>query len=431
VIKSFNEDKPYDHLVQEQIVGDELRIGISRRAKPAAANVMEISGIIIELSRDQGLEEIMKLHRFALGALGLIILFVASVSLKSEGAPNASRENLLYVAVPGIRNYVEYGGIGILVYDINNDHRLVKRIPTFNIKQGQAPEPIKGICASARTGRLYLTTTKRMVCLDLAGEKIIWDQTYEGGCDRMAITPDGKLIYLPSFEGRHWHVVDGATGEIITRIEIYSGAHNTIVGLEGKRAYLAGLKSPLLRVVDTQTQQVIKTVGPFSNVIRPFTINGRQSLVFVNINDLLGFEVGDLNTGEKLYRVEVSGYEKGPVKRHGCPSHGIGLTPDEKELWLTDAANSSLHIFDATVMPPKQVTSVKLRDQPGWVTFSLDGRYAYPSTGEVIDVRTKRIVAALADESGKPVQSEKMVEVVWAGGKVVSAGDQFGLGRKQ
>lgn len=96
-----------------------------------------------------------------------------------------------------------------------------------------------------------------------------------------------------------------------------------------------------------------------------------------------------------------------------------------------DGANSSLHIFDATVMPPKQVTSIKLRDQPGWITFSLDGRYGYPSTGEVIDTRTKQIVTTLQDEHGKPVQSEKMVEIVFDGGKLVCTGDQFGLGRKR
>jgi len=55
----------------------------------------------------------------------------------------------------------------------------------------------------------------------------------------------------------------------------------------------------------------------------------------VNVNELLGFEVGDLKTGKMLHRVEIAGFEKGPVKRHGCPSHGIGLTPDEKELWVT------------------------------------------------------------------------------------------------
>ncbi len=60
----------------------------------------------------------------------------------------------------------------------------------------------------------------------------------------------------------------------------------------------------------------------------------------MNVNELLGFEVGDLASGRKLHRVEVKGFKKGPTKRHGCPSHGIGLTPDEKELWLTDAFNS-------------------------------------------------------------------------------------------
>jgi DNA-binding beta-propeller fold protein YncE len=149
------------------------------------------------------------------------------------------------------------------------------------------------------------------------------------------------------------------------------------------------------------------------------------------VNDLLGFEVGDNQTGKMLYRVEVTGFQKGPTKRHGCPSHGIALTPDEKELWLADSANSSIHVFDATVMPPKQKMSIKLRDQPGWITFSIDGRLAFPSTGEVVDAGTKRIVATLDDEKGHPVQSEKLLEVDFVDGKPVRAGDQFGIGRKQ
>jgi hypothetical protein len=175
----------------------------------------------------------------------------------------------------------------------------------------------------------------------------------------------------------------------------------------------------------------VKEVGPFSNVVRPFTINGSETLAFVNVNDLLGFEVGDIKSGKMLHRVEVTGFAKGPVKRHGCPSHGVGLTPDEKELWLSDGHNESVHIFDATVMPPKQVSTIKLRDQPGWVTFSLDGRYAYPSTGEVIDTRTRKIVVALTDEEKRVVQSEKVVEVVMSNGRPTRTGDQFGVGRKK
>jgi 6-phosphogluconolactonase (cycloisomerase 2 family) len=130
-----------------------------------------------------------------------------------------------------------------------------------------------------------------------------------------------------------------------------------------------------------------------------------------------------------LHRVEVQGFQKGPIKRHGCPSHGVGLTPDEKEVWVCDAANSRLHVFDATIMPPRQLTSIALREQPGWVTFSLDGRYAYPSTGEVIETLTKKILTALGDEKGREVHSEKMVEIVLQNGVPVRTGDQFGLGR--
>jgi DNA-binding beta-propeller fold protein YncE len=365
-----------------------------------------------------------KLWRVPLFLLGL----AASLPALPTSAPQEKR--LLYVAVPGIRNYVEYGGVGILVFDVANGHRFVKRIPTLEEKAGEPPENIKGIAANAASGRLYVSTPKRVFAIDLRTERIVWNRTYDGGCDRMALAPDGKTLYVPSFEGPHWHVVDAATGDVIARLETNSGAHNTIYAPDGRLVYLGGLKSPMLNIADASTHVVAKRVGPFGDVIRPFTINGRQTLCFVNVNELLGFEVGDLQTGRLLHRVEVSGYRKGPVKRHGCPSHGVALTPDETELWLADGANSLLHVFNATVMPPKHIATLPVRDQPGWISFGVDGRYAYPSTGEVIDTRTKKIVAALQDEHGRAVQSEKLLEIVFSGDRPIRAGDQFGIGQK-
>ena len=358
-------------------------------------------------------------------------LIAALLFLAGPAATAAPRGHFLYVATPGIRNYVEYGGIGLLVFDAANGYRFVKRIPTFEMAPGQKPENVKGVAASARTGLLYVSTPARLAAFDLVTEKPVWSRMYEGGCDRMALSPDGEVLYVPSFEGPHWTVVDARTGDVIATVETNSGAHNTIYGADGRVAYLAGLKSPMLKVADTSTHRVAREVGPFGASIRPFTVNGRQTLAFVNVNDLLGFEVGDLRSGRVLHRVEVAGYQKGPVKRHGCPSHGVGLTPDEKELWLTDAFNQSLHVFDATVMPPKQVASIRLRDQPGWITFSLDGRHAWPSTGEIIDTKRRKVVATLTDEEGRAVQSEKVVEVFFADGKPVRTGDQFGIGRRR
>ena len=351
----------------------------------------------------------------------------AGVSAAAENHAAAERD-LLYVATPGIRDYLEYGGHGILVFDINSRHKFVKRIPSAGLDEKGRPLNVKGIAACAQTHRLYLTTTRTLLCFDLVSEKLLWEKGYEGGCDRLAISPDGQIIYLPSLEKEHWHVVDATNGKVLKKIVTNSGAHNTIMGPDGKFAYLAGLKSPILRVTDTKTHEVAREVGPFGDVIRPFTINGSQSLCFINVNELLGFEIGDLNSGKVLHRIEVEGFGKGPTKRHGCPSHGIGLTPDEKQLWLTDAFNSRLHVYDNSAMPPKKIASISLRDQPGWITFSIDGRYAYPSTGDVIDVRTRKILTGLTDEKGAAVQSEKLLEVDFAGEVPIRAGNQFGLG---
>src|SRR5438094_2074867 len=254
---------------------------------------------------------------------------ICALSLLSFIAQGAStkEKHLLYVALPGIRNYVEYGGIGILVFDIDNGYRFVKRIPTWVVPSGKQPENVKGIAASAKTGKLYVSTINRLAAFDVHSEKKVWDRPYEGGCDRMAISRDGQMLYVPSFEGPFWNVVNAATGDVITKIQTYSGAHNTIASPDGTRVYLAGLHSPLLSVADTTSQKVVQTVGPFANSIRPFTINGKRTLCFVNVNEFLGFEVVVLMTGRMLYCVDVQGFQKVSVKRQCFHSHGIGLTP--------------------------------------------------------------------------------------------------------
>jgi hypothetical protein len=77
------------------------------------------------------------------------------------------------------------------------------------------------------------------------------------------------------------------------------------------------------------------------------------------------------------------------------------------------------------------VKSIKVRDQPGWITWSLDGTRVWPSTGEIIDAKTKTIVATLTDDAHRMVQSEKVVEVVFDGNRVVRTGDQFAIGQKR
>jgi DNA-binding beta-propeller fold protein YncE len=353
------------------------------------------------------------------------------LALLAAGSAAAKEKHYLYAASPGIRNYVEYGGVGIVVFDIDDGYKAVRRIPTWDVPADKVAENVKGIAASAKTGIVYVSSLTRVVAVDAVSGKKLWDKGYVGGCDRLEVSPDGKILYVPSLEGPHWNVLDAMTGDVIAKIEPNSGSHNTIYAPDGSRVYLAGLKSPLLSIADPKTHTVTQKVGPFSDVIRPFTVNGSNTLAYVNINKLLGFEVGDIKTGKKLYRVEVEGYQQGEVKRHGCPSHGIALTLDERELWLADGHNNAIHIFDNTVMPPKQAGTIKLHDTPGWITFSIDGKTVWPSSGEVIDTKTKKILTTLKDEAGHEFQSEKLLELVIDNGKVVRAGDQFAIGGKR
>lgn len=226
----------------------------------------------------------------------------------AHGEPPSSR--MLYVVCPGIRDYQEFGGAGVLVFDIDDGHKFVKRIDTDASKVAK-PRNVKGVVASPVTGKMHFTTPEALYCVDLATGKTDWGKELPQGCDRLAATPDGKTLFVPSFEKDIWNVVDAATGKVTAKIETKSGSHNTIVGLDGKRVYLAGLKSPYLFVADTTTGQVVEKVGPFAASIRPFTVNGSQSLCFVNVNELLGFEIGDLKTGKKLHRVEVPGSSRG------------------------------------------------------------------------------------------------------------------------
>ena len=251
---------------------------------------------------------------------------VAAASL--AGLAQQPRRRLLYIAQPGIRNYQQYGGVGVLVYDIDRDYAFVRRIPTWAAAPGKEVENVKGVAASAATGRLWVTTISRLLCIDLATDKVAWDVAPAGGCDRLSASPDGRTLYVPSFEGPHWNVIDGLTGETRTSIVVNSGAHNTLYAPDGAHVYLAGLKSPYLNVADAATHAVTSKVGPFSASIRPFTVDAARGLAYVNVNERLGFEIGDLRTGAVLHKVDVTGYQKGPVARHGCPSHGIGLTPD-------------------------------------------------------------------------------------------------------
>src|SRR5450432_54176 len=170
-------------------------------------------------------------------SMSLFIFTSAKVHLLHQfarsGATAGIAKRYLYVAVPGIRDYLGYGGHGILVFDMDNHHRFVKRITTRGFHPDKTPSNVKGIAVSIALNSIFISTIESLQRIDLTTDKLVWEKPFDGGCDRMAISPDGKTMYLPSFEGAFWNVVDCATGDIIKKITVFKRAHNTIYGPSG------------------------------------------------------------------------------------------------------------------------------------------------------------------------------------------------------
>lgn len=375
----------------------------------------------------------MRIVEVAAILLSSTVLFAAGPLSKSAGKLTGGVERLLYVT----------NKTGISIYDINDNHKLLRKI--------DVPETAeyKGISASVSLGKLYLTSNLKddLLCIDLATDKIDWRRHYEGGyADSQAITPDGKLLYVPMRDSDSWWVLDAATGDVKAKIKTEHGQnytdhpiggigpHNTWMNPSGTRVYMSVLTVPYIFIADTKTNEVIGKAGPFGKGIRPFVVSDDEKYVYANVDWLLGFEIAEGRKadgwgGKVLNRVEwhtpesrLAQMPNPPARKpHSTFSHGINLRPDQKEIWFVDGIYGYVYVFDVTSLPPKHVADLPIfkdpseTPKPGWVSFSIDGKYAYPDGGVVYDAYTKKVAARIPT-------SEKMIEIQFKEGKPIKAG---------
>lgn len=357
---------------------------------------------------------------------------------RREHLNGPSQKELVYVALPGtLEGSPDANGSGIVVLDARNDYNFVKRIQTWDVPASKNPEQVSGVTASPVTQMIYVATRGRIGAWDLATEKKVWENTYDGQCcERPQIAPDASFMYVGSDLSNFWYVVNPRTGELITKVQspLSIDAHNLNLSADGKTAFMSP-NGEVMGIADTATNTLVKTIA-FPDHVRVFVINHDSSLIYANNNNLLGFEIADVKTGKMLQRVDVHGFgwpgnwnatvrAKTP---HGCPSHGIALVNDEKEVWLADGINNYIHVFDNTQMPPRQIADIKTTHGPFWITVGLDGRLAYVSSGDVIDIKTRKIVAQMKDEYGRTLHSEKLLDMQFDAGKLKRVCNQFGNG---
>jgi hypothetical protein len=337
---------------------------------------------------------------------------------------------------PARRGYIN-------IYDMDQNWKLIRviHLPT-------TVKAIRGIFSDAGGSNLYLPnygvksvntnkTSARLLCWNLVSNAAVYDKQYSlAAIDRACLSSDGATIYAPAGEnvatGSHtsdWYVIrasDGVQTGLITLSNKAIRPHNTVCS--ASTIYMSavdvngGLTSHHSVTMYNIASGQQTVVGPFvagTGRIRPFAVDQAHGLVYVNLEDWVGFAVGN-TAGQVLYDSQKPpGYTE-PGTHNLVNSHGIAVTPDGNKLYVADpkmGAGSSrtngVEVWDVsgvrngTAPVYKQFIRTS-RDShigngrnPGWLTMMNNGLYLHVETGEIVDTQTDTIVAHLADPRQK------------------------------
>jgi hypothetical protein len=394
----------------------------------------------------------MQKPRTAMLATTCALVAVSTMSYvsaqRSAGPPRSEPiRHLVYIATPGDDGTDNQSGVVVL--DADNNYSFLKRIP-YQLPASMMPGPkVAGITASLPLQMLYVTTNGWMKAIDLSTDQIAWTFNGEsapversrgaasGCCERPWTLPDGKTLLVGSSYNSWWYYIDGATGKTLSKLPTPDApvAHNLAVSADGKLGLLGSMSSPKagkagLAVVDVPNQKVLRYMT-FSEMVRPLTINRDASLVYVNVNDLVGFEIGDIKTGKMIKRVELPG---DAWKGKGY-SHGIGMTPDESEIWVADPVNNAWQVWDNPgdgrnpVYNPSKMIKPTAGVVHSWIAMSNDGKFAFIGDSSVIDVKKHKEITVMKDEFGRRiVHTEKALYMTFRNGKLIETNNQFAVG---
>jgi hypothetical protein len=262
---------------------------------------------------------------------------------------------------------------------------------------------------------------------------VLWNRAIDPDVDRLAIHPDGQLLYVPTWEGRtadFLNVLDASTGEIVRKVHFSIRSHDTLFPVSGplfQETKAEDGSGKYLYLIDPQSYTVSR-VGPYAGILGPYAVDGMSRYVVNNVTGLWGMQVVELKSG----RIVTASLAEHPAGDPGL-LHGIGWTPDEREVWQSSSADDP-HVYVwsmANPMAPVLAERVSMKSRHGshWLTFDVEGHYAYVAPNKSSDDATEIFDAHTHKSVGLIGSSEDMIEIDFAEGKVSRVGDQFGVGR--
>jgi|GEM_PF-1576564 len=354
--------------------------------------------------------------------------------------------------------YVFNDGL-ISVYDMEHGW---EQVGTISLPQTMAG--IRGVTVYPPSHTMYVSYggdggangNGSVLAYDLVSDNVVWTAHLETGIDSGQVSADGTLLYMPTGEQSPtdtWNVLDTSDGALVETIQgagLGTAPHNTVVSSDGSYVYLGARYDRYLDVYETATKKVIRSIGPLhadasgvTGGVRPFTVNGSNTLAFTTATEFDGFQVSSITTGNVLFTIEFAPFPGGNFPDSG-PSHGISLSPDEKELYVVDDVNREIQVYDVSEVS-KGVAPTPLKAIPvtgeglegtespcaydcgrgGWLQRSTDGKFVFVGdSGDVIATATREVVADLPEL----LNTKLSLEVDWEGDVPVKTSGRTGVG---
>ena len=269
-------------------------------------------------------------------------------------------------------------GDDISVVDLNS-LKVIQDVKLGDRIHGVAVEPngkrLFATVESDHTLRIVDTKTYQITTVKVSGRP-----------NQVAVTPDGKYAVVPIRDGDKVDIVDVAKAEVVKSLPIRE-PHNALNTGSNRYMFVSSMASHEINVIDLEKMDY-SAVIPVGGRPRPYVVSPDDKTMFVAVADLHGFVIVDIPSKAVLLRVEMPAEHPTPhpLKYESADTltHGLALTPDGKELWVTSLLDDCVYIYD--VATKKFIGKVPTGGGPNWVAFTPDGKYICVSNTDSDDV---------------------------------------------
>jgi YVTN family beta-propeller protein len=275
-------------------------------------------------------------------------------------------------------------------------NKVVLQVKDIEVPHGVtfAPDGSRAYISCEAESTLWATDTKT--------GKLLGKAHLSGHPNNISIAKDGRRVFVGIIAAPGAvDVVDTASMNVTKSITVRGGVHNTYVTPDGRFVIAGSIVGKILTVIDAQTLQPVWDL-PFDLGVRPIAFeraaDGSTNRMFVQLSGYHGFAVVDFKTHKEVARIKLPDTPSGGSAEGGAPSHGIGVSPDNKTLWVNSSYANAVYIYS---LPDLKVLGyVKTGKVPDWITFTPDGAMIYVANSgansvSAIDTKSRKEVARI------------------------------------